>query len=330
MIGFIKDLEKKFEVQIEHSNKHIKYGNYYTLDSAGNIKTLHLDEVNIKDLKLLLPIAPSLTGLAVCHANIKALSPLKDFTNLERLDVSYNRLPANTIGQLGYLKKLKRLGLRSTNLKDTSPLGTLTNLEFLDVGGQDRLFEIKGLEQLKKLHTLDLGYTKIESIKKIHVADSLRDLNIEQTLIENLIGIDRFPYLEEFGLPAMELIKLEGFEPLKQLKYLDLSSNEFSKIEGLSALQSLEKLCFYGNDITKVENLEGLTNLKFLCLRRNKIIDFDASCLSGITSECTISVAKNPITNISQIKGEIPKNITLEFEEGSDKEWFYEEKEVFG
>ena len=52
MVDFIKHLEKKIEVQIEHSNKYIKYGNYYTLDRAGNIKTLHLNRVNVKDLKL--------------------------------------------------------------------------------------------------------------------------------------------------------------------------------------------------------------------------------------------------------------------------------------
>lgn len=69
MIDFIKKLEKDFDTQIIRSNKHI-WENYYDVDNDGNIKTLYLKKVDLKELDLLLPIADSLVNLGLVKYNM--------------------------------------------------------------------------------------------------------------------------------------------------------------------------------------------------------------------------------------------------------------------
>ncbi|WP_428069559.1 hypothetical protein [Chryseobacterium gambrini] len=92
MTDFIKKLEKDFDTQIIHSNEHI-WENYYEIDKDGNIKTLYLNEVDLKDIDVLLPIADSLVKLAIPYCNVEMLRPLNAFSRLETLDLTGNKLP---------------------------------------------------------------------------------------------------------------------------------------------------------------------------------------------------------------------------------------------
>jgi Leucine-rich repeat (LRR) protein len=127
MTDFIKKLEKKFETQIIYSKEHI-WENYYDVDEDGNVKTLYLNEVDLKDIDVLLPIADSLVKLALPYCNVDMLRPLNAFSRLETLDLTGNKLPEKSFRYLGDLKSLRNLDLGATGLKDTSLLGDFTGL----------------------------------------------------------------------------------------------------------------------------------------------------------------------------------------------------------
>ncbi|WP_375181535.1 leucine-rich repeat domain-containing protein [Chryseobacterium sp.] len=332
MTDFIKKLEKEFDIQIIRSKEHI-WENYYDVDEDGNIKTLYLNKVDLKDIDVLLPIADSLVKLALPYCNVEMLRPLNAFSRLETLDLTSNKLPEKSFRYLGDLKSLRNLDLGATGLKDTSLLGDLINLEILYISCNPYL-EVNGLEHLKFLQRLDVTLTKIDHIKKINVNENIRSLNIGETKIDKITDLERFPYLEELrvngsrvdkieGLDTLRNLKqllissthveeIEGLESLKNLEVLDLSRNEISKIKGLDNLKNLKRLNLSENNISKVENLDRLINLEFLTLEVNKIKEFDASFLSNLVSECFISLCFTG-DYIKEIK-DVPKNVTIKFE----------------
>ncbi|OVE55791.1 leucine-rich repeat domain-containing protein [Chryseobacterium mucoviscidosis] len=333
MTDFIKKLEKEFDIQIIRSKEHI-WDNYYDVDEDGNIKTLYLNKVNLKDLDVLLPIANSLVNLALVKCNIRTLESLKYFTRLEVLNLCLNSLHGSTLRHLKYLKYLRYLDLGGTNLKDTSILGDLIGLEILSISGGNAYREINGLEQLKSLQHLNVSWSGIDHIKKIKVNENIRSLNIGETDIKRITDLERFPHLEELrvngtlvekieGLDTLQNLKqlfisatqveeIEGLESLTNLEILDLSYNEISKVKGLDSLKNLRKLNLNENKITKVENLDRLINLEFLTLEVNKIKEFDASFLYKLISECFISLCFTG-DYIKEIK-DVPKNVTIKFE----------------
>lgn len=334
MTDFIKKLEKDFDTQIIHSNEHI-WENYYDVDEDGNITTLYLDEVDLKDLDILLPIADSLVNLAVVKCKIRNLEALKSFTRLEVLSLRSNSLSYSALKYLSHLKNLKKIDLGGTDLDDTSVLSDLISLEILSISGGNPYREINGLEQLESLQHLDISWSAIDDIKKINVNENLRSLNIGETDIKRITDLEHFLYLEELrlngslikkieGLDTLNNLKqlfisatnveeIEGLENLTNLEVLDLSYNEISKIKGLDNLKNLRELNLNENKITKVENLDHLINLEYLIFEANKIKEFDTSFLSNLVSECFISLCFTG-DYIKEIK-DVPKNVTIKFED---------------
>ncbi|WP_300686880.1 leucine-rich repeat domain-containing protein [Chryseobacterium sp.] len=339
MTDFIKKLEKEFNTQIIYSNKHI-WRNYYDVDNDGNITTLYLDKIDLKDLYVLLPVAHSLVNLGVLDCNIRTLVTLKSFTRLEILSLRQNNLYGSTLEHLSYLKKLKKLDLRGTNLTDTSSLGTLNNLEMLFIGGSDHLDEIKGLESLKSLYHLDVSNSCINSIENICANENIRVLNLKGTNLKKITHLERFPNLESLnldgtlvekieGLQASKNLKelfistwrikrIEGLESLTKLEVLDLYLNEISKIEGLDNLTNLKWLSLNSNKITKVENLDNLTNLELLLLEANESITyFDTAFFHNLISECYIYM--RDMMEIERIQTAAPENVKINYND--DYQW---------
>ncbi|WP_185205235.1 leucine-rich repeat domain-containing protein [Chryseobacterium sp. C3] len=334
MTDFIKKLEKELDIQIIHSKKHI-WENYYDLDEDGNIKTLYLNKVDLKDIDVLLPIADSLINLAVVKCNIKTIGALKSFSRLESLSLRLNSLHGSTLSHLGHLKNLKRLDLCGTNIQDTSPLGSVTHLQELYIGSSNRLYEVNGLEGLKSLQHLDASYSRIDSIGKVRINENipslnvkgtnikrimhlerfsnLQSLNMESTLVEKIEGLDTLKNLKEFFISTYSIKRIEGLENLIGLEVLDLNFNKISKIEGLDNLTNLKRLNLNENQIKRVENLDNLVNLELLLLEPNNTVTyFDTSFFHNLVSECHIYL--RDIKDIDVIQDAAPNNVKINFD----------------
>lgn len=339
MTDFIKKLEKEFNTQIVYSKEHI-WKNYYDVDNDGNITTLYLNKIDLKDLDTLLPVAHSLINLGVLNCNIKTLVTLKSFTRLEVLSLRQNKLYGSAFEDLSYLKKLKKLDLRGTNVKDTSSLGSLNNLEMLFIGGNDVINEVKGLEGLKSLYHLDVSNSCINSIENICANENIRVLDLKGTYLEKITHLERFPNLESLNLDGTLVEKIEGLEASKNLKelfistwrikrieglenltkleVLDLHLNEISKIEGLDHLTHLKWLSLNSNKITKVENLDKLINLELLLLEANEPITyFDTAFFQNLVSECYIYM--RDMMEIEGIQTAAPENVKINYDD--EYEW---------
>ena len=339
MHNYIKTLEKKFDIEIVRSSQHLRGEDYFDLDKEGKIFKLYLCGIDMQSLDVLLPIADQLVELAVSDCNIKSLASLKAFPNLEVLDLSSNPLETSTLKNLNFLPKLKGLDVSDGIFTDTSYLGELIQLEELYIGGSDRLYEIKGLEQLKNLKHLDIERSLIDSIEKIQVHENLRSLHFTSADVTKLSYFNRFPNLEELrmggnpeikkmeGLKELQNLKqllirgtnikeIEGLEQLTNLEVLDLSANEISEVRGIGHLTKLRELNLNENHITKVENLEGLINLELLLLEANNLKSFDTTFLQHLDSECHIYMRGfEQADNIAAIA---PKHVKINLDEDFD------------
>ncbi len=87
-------------------------------------------------------------------ANIKSLSGLEQYRDLETLNLSYNQLTA--VPSMAGLKKLKHLHLNGNKIKKIAGLNGLGNLMELNLSNNSKISKIEGLEGLKKLKLVGL------------------------------------------------------------------------------------------------------------------------------------------------------------------------------
>lgn len=336
MIDFIYKLKKDFNIEIVRSLEPIQGENTFDLDEQGNIKSLFLEEVKLKNLDVLLPIAKYISELSVEDCSIENMNSLKHFDNLKKLNLSLNPMSESDFENLKFLENLKELDLRITDLKDTSPLGGLTNLEVLNVSFNHELYEVKGLDNLPFLKRLKLQFHEIDSIEKISVNKNIQFLNLRAGSLNKISGLERFPNLIELELDSNSITEIQGVNHLKELKrlnlstawinkiegldqlmnleILDLSNQKIEKIEGLESLLKLKQLNLSENKIRKVENLDNLINLEYLLLDYNDIHEFDANFLHKLNSPSLISLVGNPIKELNIA---IPENVKVQFEDSN-------------
>lgn len=328
----INKLEKKFNIEIIQLNETSPRTNCFVLDENNRVTSLYLHDIKTNSLDFLIPAAESLVELTVIGAKIKNVEIIKNFTQLEYLNLNYNPILNQSLINLNELKKLKELHLEGTNITDTSVLGGIFSLEKLFLSGSGVLDRIDGLEGLTNLIQLEIDVTEIRHFEDVHVSDSIRFLSAKST-IDKISGLERFSNLEELYLMSNNFEKIEGLDQLKSLKrlnlfdsgiseigglenlinleILDLGANEISEIKGLGSLKKLKKLSLGFNRLSAVNNLDGLSQLEYLLLDGNSITEFDSKFLSGLTEDCTISICHNPIKSIEDV---LPNNVNIEFE----------------
>lgn len=309
----IHKLEKEFDIHIPLSPlSQIPYkgDSSYSTDQEGKIVSLFLEDVALKSLDALIPVADGLTVLSLKGCAIKRLSSLTFFSNLEKLSLDGNPLLASAIKSIAVLEKLKELNLSLTGIKDTSPLGTLTNLTNLDLSFNAGLDEVKGLEKLRFLKHFEMEFHSIERIEKISLHENIQSINLSGGRIKQVSGLDRFTDLRELNLGSNPIRKIQGLDSLTQLRRLDLSYSNVEKMEGLDHLVNLKKLDFSDTEIQKVEHLDNLVNLEYILLQDCKIKEVDTRFLSNLKKPCIISFAGTPI---KQLNVPIPDHVDIKF-----------------
>ena len=233
------------------------------------------------------------TELNFSQGYLEILLPLKDFSKLEKLNMSKNRLIdlselayfpllnvldlssnyLDTLDKLPELPELASFNLYTNNIIDLSPLERIPNLLELNLGNNN-LKNIKTLPALNKLEKLNLSHNKVSDYSplsklaslKVLLLNNLFDFNKELTFD----SIPEIPSLRELNLSGNRLSSYSAnlFEKIKALdniETLDLSSNNIGNLYVLT--NYFEKARYYDNRIslTLIENtepmFEKLTNL---------------------------------------------------------------------
>ena len=170
-----------------------------------------------------------------------------------------------------------------------------TNLEIL-ILYNNKITEIKGLDNLVNLKILDLSNNQITEIKNIDKLVNLEKLNLSNNKITEIKGLDDLINLHKIDLNTNKITEIKGFDNLKNLKILDLWNNKITEIKGLDNLINLKDLNLYNNQITEIKNLNNLVNLQMLCLGNNKITEIKN--LNNLVNLHGLYLYNNQITKI--------------------------------
>ena len=183
------------------------------------------------------------------------------FPNLERLDLSENRLEHLNIPLISSLKKLKVLILNKNKIRHLRSHPTLVP--------SDSLTE------------LDLSYNGIENIDENFfesISSRLEILNLRNNELSNekqLIFLNYLNYLREFYLDYNRLESISQLNFPLNLRILSLRNNRFQQfdISLVTRLESLEKLYLSSNKLTKfVQKMKSVfDSLEILELDRNDL-----------------------------------------------------------
>ncbi|XP_057370279.1 leucine-rich repeats and immunoglobulin-like domains protein 3 [Daphnia carinata] len=231
--------------------------------------------------------------------------------NLQRLDLSNNRVKFVVPGSLANLIHLNEVKLNHNQMVEIPDLGPLVNLSSLNLAHNEILsMNSTWLAQTKSLKNLDLSHNKLYELPAGIFANGSR------LQILNLSN-NRLQYMDKgcfYNLTALVDLKLgrnritslpkELFKRLSALKVLELNRNRLTKIEGLTfdGLLSLIALRLRRNEISQLFDgaFFGLSSIQQLQLDFNNITTVTKAWLYGLNSMQQLGLSNNHISTVDK------------------------------
>ena len=295
----------------------------------------HLSRLELKgettELNVLLTL-PSLTVFTLNDAGITDATRIGQLTDLEKLDLAFNRLKDLTV--LASLENLTHLHLdantadindrtASNSLSDISPLANLENLEVLNLTW-NAITDISPLVGMTSLTQLRLTHNAITNLYLLYpLTQQNPPVDVDITVLngpavevpdENLaaalrseIGLTVGADITEVDMRAVtslivkdrSITDLTGLEYTTNLTTLNLDNNNISDLSPLSALENLTHLYLWSNDITDVEPLRDMTQLELLRFTDNSVSD--VSALAGLVNLKSLQLKNNRVSDVEPL-----------------------------
>lgn len=271
---FITQLKQDYYTDFNNVDK-------YITDENGNVTELYIDAVfsaqkyrlpdpkNISDLRYFIPICDTLKVLQIKNSVIESMVGIEYFTQLEKLDLSYNNFISSIFG-LENLKKLKKLDLSGNRISKIENLDGLNQLEFLDLTDNIGIKNIENLDRLVNLKILFLGGNEIEIIENISGMISLELLSIGYHIAN-----------------IQKIVELKQLKQLKQLCIIGSISTNISEVKSVINLNNLPllntiKICNCGEIKTQKDLLKNEDLKKYLLqIDKLKNIEVNNELLKG-------------------------------------------------
>ena len=184
--------------------------------------------------------------------------------------------------QMRELTIVKAQDLRIVSL---TGLEFATQLEEFSAGGNHGIRDLRPLENMKYLRTLDLsGGGQLSDLRPLGNLPNLKTLDLTaNTQVSDVTPLASLPKLTSLSLSDSDIDDREllSIALLTNLTNLQLGFNNISDINPLARLRNLTELSLIFNKIQDVSPLAKLTNLIGLAIRGNPIQDLTP--LAGLT-----------------------------------------------
>lgn len=147
------------------------------LDHFPNLTYLSIDDGNLSDLDVLLPVSKSIKIIDIQDNPISSLDTIHKFINLEMLTISGD--PISDISPVSEMNNLTRLQIADTKVTDLTPLQHLKKLQYLDARGT-KVSSVSVLSGLKNLRYLLVDKSRITDLSSL---DNNKELQITEKAI---------------------------------------------------------------------------------------------------------------------------------------------------
>lgn len=271
---------------------------------------------NYEDLKLL----PYLKQLTFHGQSLDSLDCLASLTQLETLDMTSCRFPADSLSVVAALPALTELTLNDCSLSTIDALAGAPSLKKLDLsnntvrnleaissmaGLQELILQhnavtnLSALKDLSALSKLDVSYNALTSLSPLSSCIKLSWLGANNNQIDNLSGVPGLPLLQYLSLDNNLLTDVSGLAVCSELTDLSFASNAITDISPLSALTKLETFDFSSNQVTELPQWPDGSPLRVISGSHNLLTSIDS--LSNMESLTNVNMDYNQITNIDAL-----------------------------
>lgn len=284
----------------------------YLEDSDGTLKDYDKYEYKMDTPLNITPIGlmDKLTTLWLADNYITDISPLKNCKLLSTLDLSGNRIKADSsfdgLEPLYNLQSLVCLKLDSNHIFTVKSLENLTYLETLSLS-DNHIGNVMYLDGMKYLRYLDLDNNSLKTF------DASRFPNLERLFLENQYDYekDEDGKAVSFNVDDTECAKIYNslltqvlhLSDAPNLVDLRLKGNDVdeSTIKSISTLQKLSYLSLSGNNVEDLSFLSNLTELQHLELADCNIAQTIQTKSVNATTGETQTEEINNLNNLSAL-----------------------------
>ncbi|KAK9062676.1 hypothetical protein SSX86_019865 [Deinandra increscens subsp. villosa] len=247
------------------------------------MKALTSDQV-LQEKKTTDPTA--VTSLIFTHRALSDVSCLSEFSNLEKLDLTFN------------------------NLSSLEGLKPCVNLKWLSVK-QNKLRSLKGVEGCVCLTVLNAGSNMIQSMDEVSSLVRLRALILNDNEITSICRLNHMKELNTLVLSKNPIQKIgESLSKVNSITKLSLSNCKIQDIDSsIKSCTELRELRLAHNEIrTLPSELTRNTKIQNLDLGNNLVMRWsDLKILSSLVNLKNLNLAGNPVAEKDTLAKKIKK-----------------------
>lgn len=269
-----------------------------------------------EDLNLL----PYLKTLTIHGQTMESLSDLSALAQLETLDMTSCRFPAEALSTLAALPSLTHLTLNDCALSTIEGLSgtpglttlnlsnnTIRNLEVLTpmtglrelILQHNAVTDLSALASLTNLEKLDISFNAVTSLSPLTACVKLNWLGADNNQLTGLDAVTAMPLLQYLSLDDNQLTDVSALASCTELKNLSIASNTIADITALSTLTKLEDFDFTSNQVTALPEWPDGCPLKTITGSYNLLSSIDS--LKNMTDLTNINMDYNLLTNIDAL-----------------------------
>ena len=242
---------------------------------------------------------PNLQNLTMQNQRLDTLTCLLPLSQLQVVDLTGCRFPAESLQVMVSLPQLQRLTLADCGLSTIASLEGCWNLTHLNLAN-NTIRNLDVLANMKSLVDIDLQHNAVTALGKLSGLSNLERLNVSfnsLTTLEPLTFCSRLSWLDA---SHNTIAVLTAVDKLSMLSHLAVSHNMLTDVEILAACTALTELNISNNQITDISMLVTLTQLDTFDFSYNQV-----TALPAWTSDMPLRIINgsyNELESIDELK----------------------------
>ncbi|WEV46474.1 leucine-rich repeat domain-containing protein [Bifidobacterium sp. ESL0690] len=219
-----------------------------------NLNKLDISEDNVSDISSLSGLV-NLTSLDVTGNSLDSIEAVQGMTHLQELyageqhNENFAERSIEDVSPLKDLTDLRKLDLSSNAIKDISSLQGLVNLRELWVGC-NHIADIGALAGMRSLTLLSIDYNQIQSLEPLRGLSQLQELDACRNEISDISPLSGLTKLENtLDLSDNRISDISPLANCHKLEELDAENNNISNIAVLAKMPHTYNAQLDGNSV---------------------------------------------------------------------------------
>ncbi|CAL6106944.1 Leucine-rich_repeat protein [Hexamita inflata] len=203
----------------------------YKLENLQYFDFHHINKINLSPISQMC----RLKHLNLSKCEINSIQDLKDLTNLEELDISFNLVKIDTeidyfiqsinISVIYLFKSLVKLNLSNSNINNLQAIKQLVNLKELELNENYRI-EITPLQYLTQLTKLGLKDCQIQNIQALMPLHNLEQLNLQKNLIIDISPLKQMTKLKILSVASNQIFNFKAIQHLANFDEFSIENQQ--------------------------------------------------------------------------------------------------------